>query len=82
MFTHFITAQFSDSVKAQVVFGRLYLVDQRLLQRFELSAIDLAFEDRFLHPLPSAFANSGDTPQATASFTGFSIYVVADNDQH
>ena len=81
VFADFVAFDFGDTVEAQVVFPALDFGDQITFQRFEAGAVDLAFEDRFLHPLADAFAEFGNAPQAAAAFAGFGVNVVADDDE-
>lgn len=79
---HFIAAQFGQPVEAQVVLRSIDFGDQVTFQHLEADAVDLAFEDGFLHPLADAFTELRNASQASATFTGFSVDVVADDDQH
>lgn len=82
MFADFVAFEFSDAVEAQTVFPVLDFGNEVTLQRFEADAINLAFEDRFLHSLADAFTEFGNAAQASAAFTGLGVDVVADDDQH
>ena len=82
MLKHFITAQLGDAIETEVVFLGVDFSDKFTLKGFELGAVDLAFENRFLYPLPDAFTTFGNPAQAPTAFSRFSIDVIADDDQH
>lgn len=79
---YFVAAQFGQPVEAQVVLSGIDFGEQITFQCLESGAVDLAFEDGFLHPLADAFTELRNAPQAPATFTSFSVDVVADDDQH
>ena len=73
---------FGQAVETQTVFRQFDLGQQTAFKFLELHGVDLALEDRLLHPLPDAFAYPRDTPQASAPCLGFRGYVIADDDEH
>ena len=71
-----------DAVEAQIVFRRVYFIQQFALKLFELHFVDCAFENRFLYSLADALTSLGDASQALAPGGGFCGNIVGDDDEH
>jgi hypothetical protein len=71
-----------DAVEAQVVFIRVYFIQQFALKLFELHFVDCALENGLLYSLADALAGLGDASQALAPGGCFSGNVVGNDDEH
>ena len=73
---------FTKLIESQTVRHPVYFPHQTAAQSSPLLRIDLALKNGILDPLAKVETSPSDATEASAPGSGFSIYIIGDQDQH